>query len=331
MSWGAFILAPEGPRLGPDEARFFSQARPFGFILFTRNAETPDQVRRLTGDLRDAVGYDAPIFIDQEGGRVARLEPPHWRAWTPPLDEVTRLGGGAERALALRYRIIASELRAVGIDGNCAPLADLARDDTHPVLLNRCYGRRVDEVVSRARAVADALLAGGTLPVLKHIPGHGRAVSDSHEELPRVDADPGDLRQSDFAAFQRLAGIPIGMTAHVVYAAFDDEPATTSSAMIRLIRNEIGFDGLLMSDDISMNALRGTIHERAQASVAAGCDLVLHCSGDRAEMEAVAALGQMTPEAAERAHTALSFRAEPDTVDIDALAEEFAALTRGAV
>ncbi|MDF1872466.1 glycoside hydrolase family 3 N-terminal domain-containing protein [Vannielia sp.] len=311
---GAAILGCEGLVLGADEAAFFRDFQPFGFILFGRNIDTPEQLRRLTGALRDAVGWQAPIFIDQEGGRVERMGPPHWGAWLPPLEQMATVGPehGA-RAMALRYRLIADDLRAVGIDGNCAPLADIATTDTHPVLRNRCYGIDLATVVSAARAVADGLLAGGVLPVLKHIPGHGRATMDSHKALPRVSASAEVLRGSDFAAFRALNDLPLGMSAHIVFEALSSKAATVDPEMIALIRDEIGFDGLLMTDDISMEALEGTVAERGAAALAAGCDVVLHCNGELAEMQDLAkTVGDLNETALARADAALARRGVPD-------------------
>ena len=322
MAAGAYIFGCKGPLLSPDEAAFFRQADPFGFILFARNIKTPQQVSRLTGELRAAVGRDALIFIDQEGGRVARMRAPHWRQWSAPMDQA----GGA-RAFWLRYRIIAAELRAVGIDANCAPLADIADPHTHAVLRNRCYGSDVRTVTTRAQAVAQGLMAGGVLPVLKHMPGHGRARRDSHLDLPRVAASSHALYDRDFAPFRALAHLPIAMTAHLVFSAYDSLPATHSPVMIDVIRDHIGFAGLLLTDDISMQALSGTVAERGQAALGAGCDIVLHCNGDLAEMAAVAALGPMRVQSRRRAEAALDARKAPDLVDIDALQAEFDAIS----
>jgi beta-N-acetylhexosaminidase len=327
---GAFILGCAGPRLSQDEAAFFRAADPLGFILFARNVETPDQLRRLTSDLRASVGRDAPVLIDQEGGRVQRLRAPHWREWLPPLEQVARAGPDAARSMYQRYRIIAEELRAVGIDANCAPCGDVATDATHPFLRNRCYGTEAGAVAEIARAVATGLMAGGVLPVMKHMPGHGRATVDSHEGLPRTDAAPERLTAVDFAVFRKLSDLPLGMTAHVVYDAFDDRAATVSRRMIRLIREEIGFDGLLMTDDISMGALGGTVADRVRAALAAGCDVVLHCHGSLPEMEALAPVaGRMGAEAQARADRALRLRGAPQPVDIAAVEAELEALLSG--
>jgi beta-N-acetylhexosaminidase len=328
---GAAIFGCEGPRLTRNERDFFRDADPFGFILFARNIDDPEQVRWLTTELREAVGWQAPVLIDQEGGRVARLRAPHWREWLPPLDQVAQNKRGAARAMQIRYRIIADELTALGIDGNCAPVVDLAFPDTHPVLKNRCYGDDVVRVADIAAAAAVGLVEGGVLPVVKHIPGHGRAVVDSHEALPRVTAKVKKLRVSDFLAFQTVSGLPIAMTAHVVYEGIDpDNPATTSAEVIRLIRETIKFGGLLLTDDISMGALSGPVGQRTRAALAAGCDIVLHCNGNPAEMAAVAAAaGRMDGDTRIRAEDALGWRRTPEPVDIAALEAEFQALMTG--
>lgn len=328
---GAAILGCSGLRLTDQERDFFRDFSPFGFIVFARNIRDPEQVRALCDDLRQAAGHDAPIFVDQEGGRVERFTPPHWRSWPPARDDVTRAGNSAARAMWLRYRIIAAELRAVGVDGNCAPLADVATTVTHPILANRCYGEDPATVADIARAVAEGCLAGGVLPVLKHIPGHGRPDADSHLELPRTDAARADLDACDFGAFRTLADLPLGMTAHVVYSAVDaSRPATTSPRVIQVIRSDIGFDGLLMTDDLSMQALSGSLADRTEASLSAGCDIALHCNGALAEMQAVAqAAGALSGAAARRAEAALAARKRPESIDIADLIAEYDALTAG--
>lgn len=309
MSAGAVISGCLGPALSGAERDFFRDTDPWGFILFGRNVEHPDQLRRLTADLRDAVGRDAVILVDQEGGRVQRLRSPHWAEWPVAL-------GQGEAALAAQFRAIAAELRAVGIDGDCAPLADIAGSDTHPFLKNRCYGEDPATVIRHARAVAEALLAGGVLPVVKHLPGHGRASADSHHDLPTVSATREDLRATDFAPFRALADLPLAMTGHMRFPALDAEnPTTFSPAVIGAIRDDIGFDGLLMTDDIGMNALAGTPGERAARAIAAGCDVVLHCNGTLAEMAAVAAAaGRLNATATRRAAAALAARRAPADV-----------------
>jgi beta-N-acetylhexosaminidase len=326
---GAAILGCAGTELLEDERRFFAQSDPFGFILFARNLETPDQIRRLCQDLRSAVGRNAPILIDQEGGRVQRLRPPLAREWTPPLDFAVRAGPRAAEAMRLRYAIIAAELRSLGIDSNCAPMVDIARADTHAFLRNRCYGETLEAVAALGRAVADGTLAGGCLPVVKHIPGHGLAQQDSHLDLPRIRADRATLQAQDFAAFRALRDLPIGMTAHLVYEAFDEAPATISPLMMALIRGEIGFGGLIMTDDISMQALSGTVAERGIAAQNAGCDVILHCNGEIDEMRPLMeALSPLKALAKVRAVDALAARPDTPTVDIEALDAKLAALFR---
>lgn len=329
----AAIFGCAGPVLLPEEVAFFADVQPAGFILFARNVEDPAQLARLTADLRAAVGWHAPVLVDQEGGRVQRLRAPHWREWVPPLDTVLAAPDTetAAQIMGLRMRIIAQELRAVGIDADCAPLGDLALPETHPFLKNRCYGSTVPQVVAVARAVADGLMAGGVLPVLKHLPGHGRSYTDTHHALPTVLADRATLAAEDFAPFKALNDLPMAMTAHLVFAAYDpDRPATQSPEMIRVIREEIGFAGLLMSDDLNMQALSGTLAERTARAIAAGCDVALHCKGDMGEMLQVAsACGELTPAAQARLQAALARRPAPDTVDIAALEADLAALSRG--
>ena len=317
--FGATILDAEGFRLTSDEKAFFRAANPYGFILFARNIDTPDQVRALCADMRAAVGREAPITIDQEGGRVQRLRAPVWRDWLPPLDFVTKAGPHAKEAMYLRYRLIAAELRDLGIDSNCAPMVDIADAHTHAFLRNRCYGTDAENVALLGRAVADGMLAGGVIPVLKHIPGHGRATLDSHYDLPTVTAPVDDLRAHDFAPFRALNDLPMGMTAHLVYEALDSAPATLSPRVMKAIRDDIGFDNLIMTDDISMKALSGSLSEIAQSALAAGCDVVLHCNGTLAERHAVAdAASEMSFAAQTRALRALNARMPPDDIDIRA-------------
>ncbi len=291
----ACILGCAGLSVTPDERRFFRDVQPWGFILFKRNVDTPDQVRALVRELRACVDRaDAPVLIDQEGGRVQRLGPPHWRRYPPgraygalngndPLvrREITRLGA----------RLLAYDLAGLGINVDCVPVLDVPAPDGHEIIGDRAYGDTVEAVASLGRAAAEGLIAGGVLPIIKHIPGHGRAKADSHLHLPVVEASADALDGRDFAPFRVLSDMPIAMTAHVVYAAFDRRrPATTSRKLIsEVIRGRIGFDGLLVSDDLSMKALDGDFTARARASLAAGCDIVLHCNGDPAEMQAVVA------------------------------------------
>lgn len=290
----AAIFGLEGTRPTAEEKRFFADADPFGFILFARNVDTPDQVRALVADLREAVGRDAPVLIDQEGGRVRRLKPPHWRD-APSMAPFTALYArdpkAAAEAVRLNARLLAAELADLGIDVDCYPLADVPVAGAHDIIGDRAFGTD-PAIVSHLAAMACAgLLDAGVLPVVKHIPGHGRSHADSHLDLPVVDADLETLRGSDFVPFKALKDAPYGMTAHIVYSALDpDRPATTSPTVIRdVVRGELGFEGLLMTDDLSMKALTGSFHNRAAASLAAGCDLVLHCNGVMEEMTAVAA------------------------------------------
>ncbi len=327
-AFGAVILDCEGLSLTPQERALFRTVRPFGFILFARNIESPDQVRALCAEMREAAGHDALITIDQEGGRVQRLRPPHWFDWSAPLDQVEAAGAGAAEAMYLRYRLIAAELQALGIDSNCAPLVDLAGAATHPFLRNRCYGTDPHTVAEIGHAVADGLLDGGVLPVVKHIPGHGRAEADSHHHLPVVATPLEVLCDTDFVPFRALSDLPMAMTAHVVYAAVDDAPATTSERMLRVIRDDIGFDGLIMTDDISMKALSGSLRDLSRAALGAGCDVVLHCNGTLAERQEVAdAAESLSATAQIRAERALARRKRPELVDTRALSARLETLT----
>lgn len=320
----AAIFGLSGPQLTGAERAFFRAADPWGFILFARNVESPQQLRALTCDLRDTLGRDAVITVDQEGGRVQRLRAPHWCDWDAPLTE----GRRGPRAVWLRYRLIADELRACGIDSNCAPTLDVARPETHPFLHDRCLADDASEVSMLGRAAVDAMLAGGVLPVVKHMPGHGRAQADSHKALPVVDAPVEALNDCDFIPFRALRDAPLGMTAHIRFTQVDQAPATASAAMIGLIRDRIGFEGALMTDDLSMQALSGSIADRAAAAIAAGCDLALHCNGELPEMEAVAtAAGRLSDEACCRTRRALALRQPPGQDDIAALRDEYRRLT----
>ncbi|MEM7423420.1 MAG: beta-N-acetylhexosaminidase [Pseudomonadota bacterium] len=297
----AAIFGLSGPVLSDDERRFFAEADPWGFILFARNVVDPDQVRRLTASLRETVGRNAPVLIDQEGGRVQRLRPPHWQEWEPVRDEVEAAADEMSvlHGLRTRYAAIARELRDVGIDVNCVPVLDVPQPNAHPVIGNRALGAAPDAIAVRGREAIAGLMDHGVLPVIKHIPGHGRALHDSHEALPRVPAPLADLRAVDFPPFLSLRDAPLGMTAHVVYEAIDPEHCATLSAdVIRVIRSELGFEGLLITDDLSMKALTGSMAARTTAALDAGCDIVLHCNGDPGEMTAIA--GQL-PVLADRA------------------------------
>ena len=288
----ACVFGLEGHRLNEAERRFFAEANPLGFILFARNVDTPAQVRALVADLRATVGRrDAPVLIDQEGGRVARLRPPHWHT-LPAAAEIGALAPEqAKEAAWLTGRLIAHDCEALGIDVVCAPTLDvLAPDVATEVIGDRAYGQKPETVSMLGRAMADGLVAGGTLPVAKHLPGHGRAQVDSHHALPTVDAPLDALEAVDFAPFRTLNDLPMAMTAHIDFPAIDPGvPATCSGTVIdQVIRQQIGFDGLLFSDDLSMAALGGPMDERAARSLAAGCDVVLHCNGDMIEMQTIA-------------------------------------------
>jgi beta-N-acetylhexosaminidase len=329
----AFITGVSGPELSAEERDFIGRERPWGFILFKRNIETPAQVSRLVRELRQTVGKpDAPVLIDQEGGRVQRLGPPHWPAYPAgavfgALYDIDRaLGFSAAR---LSARLIAADLDELGVTVDCLPLADVPVAGADAVIGDRAYGTEPNKVAEIARAVADGLQHGGILPVLKHIPGHGRATADSHHGLPTVDTPAIELERSDFAAFQPLADLPMAMTAHVVFRALDPvQPATTSATIIRrVIRGMIGFQGLLMSDDVSMNALAGSIAERTRATFAAGCDMVLHCNGKLDEMRDVAARApELSGEVLARAQRALASRKAPQPFDRQAARAELDAL-----
>lgn len=318
----AVVFGTHGARLSSEEAAFFRDADPWGFILFARNVETPDQLRRLTSELRDAVGRDAPIMIDQEGGRVERMTSPHWSSWPNALEQMAQ--NPSSEAVRLRYQIIGAELRAVGIDVNCAPVLDIARDDTHEILRPRCFGFDVKTVAEAGRACADGLLSAGVVPVMKHMPGHGLSAVDSHVGLPVVDADLEALRALDFAPFRALNDLPMGMSAHVVFRQIDELAGTLSKPVIQMIRQEIGFDGLLLTDDLSMGALTGSHGARATQALAAGCDVILHCSG---EMDTMAELAGVVPEllgrGLERANHATNCRMPQDIVDIDTAMAEY--------
>ncbi len=306
--------------MSADEQAFFADADPWGFIVFARNVESPDQLRGLTAALRETVGRDAPVFVDQEGGRVQRLKPPTWRG-APPAAAFGRLyqrdaEAGLE-ATRLNHRLLAHELRAVGLDCDCAPCADLRIEGADPIIGDRAFSTEPADIVALGRAALEGLAQGGVAGVIKHIPGHGRADVDSHEKLPVVTASAEALSR-DIACFEGLDDAPMAMTAHVVYAAWDAErPATTSARVIAdVIRSDIGFEGLLMSDDLSMKALEGNMAARAKAAFAAGCDMALHCNGDPAEMEAVVgASPRLSGEALRRADAAAAARGTPDDID----------------
>jgi beta-N-acetylhexosaminidase len=290
-----FIFGCAGSALLPEEDAFFRHIKPWGFILFRRNVENQAQLLQLTNQLRETVGRaDAPIFIDQEGGRVQRLSAPNWPIYPSGslyarlYERDEKLGRMAARQTA---QLIGEDLIACGINGNCLPIVDVPIQGAHTIIGDRAYGHDPKQVGVLGSEIAAGLEAAGVWPVLKHIPGHGRALVDSHEDLPVVTASQAELIATDFVPFQMLRHLPLAMTAHVVYTAYDDKnPATTSKTVIdHVIRGHIGFQGLLMSDDLSMHALKGSMGERTEAALKAGCDLILHCNGDMAEMQAIAA------------------------------------------
>jgi beta-N-acetylhexosaminidase len=300
----ALITGVAGLVLAPREAAFLKETRPAGFILFARNLQSHAQIRALIDAVHKAVGTDELlVLIDQEGGRVQRLRPPLGRKLPPAAAfgrNFTRDPEGAAAAAFAVARLMAEDLKALGINTDCAPVVDLPVPGSHEIIGDRAYGTNPTQVVALAKAVAEGLMAGGVLPVIKHIPGHGRATADSHLALPIVNESRAVLSATDFAPFKALSGMPAAMTAHVVFRAIDaHEPASTSAIVTReIIRGEIGFDGLLMSDDLSMKALSGDIRTRAQRVIAASSDVALHCNGDLSEMQAAAA---GVPELAGRA------------------------------
>ena len=321
---GAFISGCSGPVVSTAEQDFFARTNPWGLILFKRNCETPDQLKTLTSAFRAAVGRkNAPVFIDQEGGRVQRLGPPSnaWRRYP-----AARAYGDAFNASALKGlraarnvgRLMAEDLIAAGITANCVPVLDVPQPGAHEIVGNRAYSDRIEAIMALARAHAAGFADGGVLPVIKHIPGHGRAKADSHLELPVVDARRAELEAVDFPPFAAMADAPMAMTAHVVYTALDKTaPATLSKKVIStIIRKQIGFRGLLMTDDLSMKALSGSYAEKTARALEAGCDIVLHCNGEMAQMEDVAAAaGMLKGKALARAKAALKAARKPQPFD----------------
>jgi beta-N-acetylhexosaminidase len=305
----AMILGCAGEVLSREESDFMAEADPLGFILFSRNCASPGQVGQLSAQLGAAVGRDdAPILIDQEGGRVQRLGPPHWRA-APPAGLIARLARqdleAGLQAARLNARLIAGELVGLGISVNCAPVLDIPTPGADPIIGDRAAGWDGPSAAALGRAACEGFLAGGILPVIKHIPGHGRGAVDSHKTLPRTAASFEELKESDFAPFRDLADMPWAMTAHMAYEAIDEERPATQSALVisEIIRGHMGFEGVLISDDLSMGALSGSLGERARMSLEAGCDLVLHCNGEMEEMREVA---EQTPILSETALARLS-------------------------
>ena len=328
------IFGCEGTQLSEREAAFFREIKPWGYILFARNIDNPDQVRRLVDDLKTAAGHDdVAVLIDQEGGRVRRLRPTHWPDYHSGRTIGLRYKHNSDQGRRMAWvqsRLMAFDLAKLGINVDCLPVLDVPVDGSHDVIGDRAYCDKYWVVADIGKAACAGLLAGGVLPVVKHIPGHGRANVDSHHDLPVVDADFETLNGSDFAAFKKLADMPLAMTAHVVYSAIDPiAPATTSAKVIdEIIRQEIGFDGLLMCDDLSMHALSGDLSERTQSAFAAGCDVVLHCNGVMEQMQAVASsLQPFSSEALTRAEKAAAHWHNGKSDDEQALREEFEAFS----
>ena len=329
------VFGCAGPVLTHTEQAFFREVDPLGFILFHRNIADPAQVQSLTGQLREAVGREAPILIDQEGGRVQRLKPPLWRQ-APTAASLGQIGerdpAASVRAAWLNARLIAADLAPLGIDVDCAPVLDLAIEGADAVIGDRAYGGDPELVTALGRAAMEGLLAGGVLPVIKHLPGHGRARLDSHEALPVIEDSAGVL-EADLAPFRALADAPFAMTAHIVYPCWDAEaPATLSKRVVELvIRQLIGFEGALISDDIGMGALSGSLAARARNAQMAGVDIVLHCSGNLDQMnEVAAAMNPADERASQRIDRALARRGVKETADFSAYAAELDLLLDGA-
>ncbi len=331
----AAIYGCSGHRLTEAEKAFFADVRPWGFILFRRNVDSPDQLRALTSEMRDCIGVaDAPVLIDQEGGRVQRMGPPHWARY-PPAEAYLKATNdplAARELVRLGARLMANDLRSVGINVDCAPVLDVPVSGAHDIIGDRAWARDPATVSMLGRAAAEGLLAGGVLPVIKHMPGHGRAFADSHHGLPVVHADLATLDAWDFTPFKALSDMPLAMTAHVVFDAIDlKQPATTSKKALKLMREGLGFGGLIMTDDLSMKALSGALCERAEAALKAGCDVVLHCNGDLDEMRRVAeGVGKLKGKAGKRAAAALArIVREPEPLDPMEARNRFDALMAG--
>ncbi|MCK5778317.1 MAG: beta-N-acetylhexosaminidase [Rhodospirillales bacterium] len=322
----AAIFGCAGTELGVEERYFFENANPLGFILFSRNVETPEQVARLVAELRMAVGReDAPVLIDQEGGRVQRAGPPNWKS-RPPQALFGRIAEKdrplAREAASINAQLIALELYEIGIDVNCLPVADVPVEGAHDVIGDRAFCKHPQVIAELGEAVIAGTMAGGVMPVVKHLPGHGRARQDSHKDLPRVDTDADTLRETDFVPFRHLYYAPWGMTAHIVFEAFDpDLPATLSETVIQeVIRGEIGFRGFLLSDDLMMKALKEPVETNVKFALDAGCDAVLHCNGELDDMIAVAnVLPELTPMSLQRFQSAQAMMPFIEEVDVDAL------------
>jgi len=329
------IFGCSGLSVTDQERAFYQNVQPWGFILFARNIDTPEQVAQLVFDLKSCVEHEhVPVLIDQEGGRVRRLRPPHWEDYPAGALFGQHYEFSKEQGLRLAWlqsRLMAHDLHELGINVDCLPVLDVPVAGSHDVIGDRAYGNTPSVVSEIGRAASDGLLSGGVLPVIKHIPGHGRAGVDSHKDLPIVDAGLDDLEKTDFEPFRHLNSMPLAMTAHVVYTAVDPEnPATTSKTVIRdIIRGHIGFDGLLMCDDLSMHALKGSFEERTEASFEAGCDVVLHCNGKLEEMKPIAASSpKLSGDALRRAVQATDLFANVENIDEVALRSEFKSLCK---
>ena len=333
MATKALIFGIEGETVSPQEEALFAAHPPWGFIIFARNIRDRDQVAALTARFREIAGRaDVPILVDQEGGRVQRFRAPHWYDY-PSAAQIGQLyrqdEAAGKRACWLLSRLHAFDLSAVGVNVDCLPVLDVPTKDGHGVIGDRAYGDAPDLVANLGRSACDGLLAGGVKPVIKHIPGHGRATADSHFDLPVVNTPLAELDKTDFHPFAELADIPMAMTAHVIYSTVDDQaPATTSRiVMDQIIRQHLGYDGLVMCDDITMNALSGDLSQRTHAIFEAGCDIVLHCTGIMEEMQAVAEAGRaLEGKAKERADRALIGMGHADNADEQDCREEFADL-----
>ncbi len=319
----AFICGLRGPGLDAEEKAFLADAQPWGLILFGRNCESPGQIARLVQSFHDAVGWDAPVLIDQEGGAVQRLKAPHWQSY-PPARQFGQLYKHSRdialNAARANARLIAHDLHTLGITVNCAPVLDVAAPKTHQAIGSRAYSDDPQAVAALARAVAEGFMEGGVLPVMKHAPGQGRAEHDTHFDPAIVNADAATLEAVDLLPFIAMRDCPIAMTCHVIFSAWDDQPVTLSTPVIQtIIRDRIGYDGLLLTDDISMKALHGSMEGKVRGALGAGCDIALHCNGDLDEARAVAAASpELAGDGLRRAKVALALRQPPTAFDVDA-------------
>lgn len=333
MSETALIFGLSGLTLTESERAFFRDANPWAFILFARNVDTPEQVAHLNSELRETVGRDCLIFVDQEGGRVQRLKPPHWTHY-PPASKFGALYANSRqegrRSAYLAYRLIADDLRQVGISADCAPVLDLPQPDADPIISDRAFSDEIAPSIDMAHSCMAGLMSGGVAPVIKHIPGHGRATVDSHKSLPKIATSLKELQGSDFQTFQAFSDAPMAMTAHAVYTDHSPTAVTVSKrALNYLIRTSIGFDGLLMSDDLDMKALSGSLTRKTERALAAGCDVALQCSGDLSDMVQVAkGAVSLSGKALSRAEIAQNCAQKPAEFDREAAEAEFALLMK---